>query len=66
MGGNVFLGEGIEVHFLGEELPDESVHVLIGAALPCRAGMGGMAVGRKFLGDAFVLAHSLPLSVVSI
>jgi|JI10StandDraft_1071094.scaffolds.fasta_scaffold1755740_2 hypothetical protein len=42
---NVLPGDSPEGHFLWEELSDESIHVLVGAALPRGVGMGEVEVG---------------------
>jgi hypothetical protein len=38
---DVFRGDFPEGHFLREELPDQAIHVLVGAALPRGVGMAG-------------------------
>jgi len=38
---DVFRGDFPEGHFLREELSDQAIHVLVGAALPRGVGMAG-------------------------
>jgi len=51
------LSDGIERHFLRKELPDEAVHVLVGAALPRGVRMGKEEAGSKFAGDTLMLCE---------
>ena len=46
-------GDGIKAQLLREELPDEAVHVLVGAALPRGIGMREVEVGIECPGDPF-------------
>ena len=52
---NVFRGHGIAVHFLLEEMADETVHVLVGTASPRGVGMGKEEVCAESLGDSRML-----------
>ena len=49
------LSDGIERHLLRKELPNEAVHVLVGAALPRGVRMGKEEIGSKFAGDTLML-----------
>ena len=57
--GDVFLGDAVELHLLREELPDEAVHVLVGATFPGGVGMREVEVGPEFAGDALMLCELL-------
>ena len=37
---DVFFGDAIKAHFLGEELPNEAVYILVGPAFPRNIGVG--------------------------
>ena len=52
--GDLPRGDGIEAQLLGEELSDETVHVLVSAALPGSIGMSQEEVGIKGAGDSFM------------
>ena len=54
---DVLTGDGIETQFLRKELPDESVHVLIGPALPGSIGMGEEEIRTQFSGNVLVLGE---------
>ncbi len=59
--GDVLCGDGIEAHFLWEELADEAVHILVGASLPRGVGMSEEETGIEFLGDSPVLGELLAI-----
>jgi len=59
--GDVLGHDGVETHFLREELADQAVHVLVGATLPGGIGMSEEEVGIKFLGNSFVLSELLAI-----
>ena len=52
---DVLCGNGIEATLLWEELSDQSVHVLVGAALPGSVRMREEEVRIELLGNSFVL-----------
>jgi hypothetical protein len=54
---DLFRGDGIEGHLFRKELPNEAVHVLVGAALPRGVGMGKEEVGSKLAGDPLMLCE---------
>ena len=54
---DVVRGDFPEGHFLREELPDQAVHVLVGATLPGSIGMGEVEVSPEFAGDALMLGE---------
>lgn len=54
---DVLLGDFPEGHFLWEELADQAIHVLVGAALPGSIGVSKVAVGPEFAGNALVLCE---------
>ena len=54
---DVLLGYVLEGRFLGEELADEAIHILVGAALPRGIGVGEEEVGVEFLGDPLMLSE---------
>lgn len=54
---DVVPGDFPEWYFFREELPDEAIHVLVGAALPRSTGMGEVEVGPKFAGDGLMLGE---------
>jgi hypothetical protein len=57
--GDVFFCDGSEAHFLRKELPDQPVHVLVGAAFPGGIGMGEEEVCAKLFGNPFMLCKLL-------
>ena len=57
--GNILFRDGVEAHLLREKLPDQSIHVLVGTALPRRIGMGKEEVGVELFGDPFMLGKLL-------
>lgn len=57
--GDLLSGDGIEGHLLRKELPDETVHVLVGATLPRGIGMGEEEVGIEYLGDSLMASELL-------
>jgi hypothetical protein len=59
--GDVLGSDGVETHFLREELADKAVHVLVGATLPRGIGMSEEEVGIKFVGNSFVLGELLAI-----
>ncbi len=59
--GDIFRRDGIEVHFFGEELPDEPVHILIGPSLPRSVGMREEEIEIQFLSDFFMLSELLTI-----
>ena len=58
---NVLLGDVLEGHLLREELADEAIHILVGAALPGGIGMGEEEVSAEFLGDPLMLSELLSI-----
>ena len=56
---DVALRDFIEVHFLGKELANQAVHILVGAALPRTIGMYKEEVGIDAAGNAFMLGELL-------
>lgn len=52
--GDLMRGDGIEAQLLREELSDEAVHVLVGAALPGSIRMCEVEVGIECPGNAFM------------
>ena len=54
-GDDIDFGEFIEAHFFRKKLPDQSVHVLVGATLPRAIWMGKEEVCTDASGDALVL-----------
>ena len=50
-------GDGIEAKLLGEELSDEAIHVLVGAAFPGGVGVGEEEAGIKRTGDPLVFGE---------
>lgn len=56
---DIFLGDGVEAHLLRKELPNQAIHVFVGAALPGRIGMGKEEVGVELLGNLFMLGELL-------
>jgi hypothetical protein len=51
---DVLAGDVIEGHFLWEELPDESVHVLVGTTFPRSVWVCKETISRKALCHAFM------------
>lgn len=55
---DLFRGDVIERHLLlWKELPNETVHVLVGTALPRGVRLGEEEVGSKFAGDTLMLCE---------
>lgn len=48
-----FLGNGLEVRFLGKILSKQSIRVFMGAALPRGLGMGEVKIESKCFSDLF-------------
>lgn len=59
--GDLMGGDGIKAQLLWEELPDEAVHVLVGAALPRGIGMREVEVGIECPCDPFMPRELLPV-----
>jgi len=57
--GDLPSGDEIEAHLLRKELPDEAVHVLVGATLPGGIAMGEEEVGIAHLGDSLMASELL-------
>ena len=55
--GNLLRGDGVEAQLLWKELSDESIHVLVGTALPGGIGMGEVEVGIESAGESFMLCE---------
>lgn len=65
--GDVFAGDVVEGHFLGEELADQAIHIFVGTALPGTIGMGKEELRIDAVGDTLkpgcaVLRSTLPMS----
>lgn len=57
--GDLMWSDGIEAQLFREELPDEAVHVLVGATLPRGVGMGEEEVSVESPSYAFMLGELL-------
>ena len=55
--GDIVFRDGVEAHLLGKELPDQTIHVFVGAALPGRIGMGKEKVSVELFGNPFMLGE---------
>ncbi|MGB4225047.1 MAG: hypothetical protein WBJ68_00030 [Candidatus Dechloromonas phosphoritropha] len=58
---DIFFGDAIKAHFLGEELPNEAVHILVGPAFPRSIGVGEVAISLELLGKSLMLSKLLPV-----
>ncbi|MGB4910694.1 MAG: hypothetical protein WBO95_00845 [Candidatus Dechloromonas phosphoritropha] len=58
---DIFFGDAIKAHFLGEELPNEAVHILVGPALPRSRGVGEVAIRLELFGKSLMLGKLLPV-----
>ncbi len=56
---DIFFGDAIKAHFLGEELPNEAVHILVGPAFPRSRGVGEVAISLELLGNSLMLGKLL-------
>ena len=60
--GDLMGSDGIEAQLLREELSDEVIHVLVGAALPGGVGMGEIEVGIESASDPFMICKLLAVA----
>ena len=54
---DVLSSNDLEAHVLGEELADQAIHILIGAALPGRVRMGEEEVCPEARSDTLMLGE---------